>query len=790
MTKSALRQASTYALAMALAALVTPSLAQAAPPPPQGDTAELSGTSENEDSTNDIVVTATRRDAGINKVPISISALTQDVLTNRGIRSVDDIAYAIPGLSFTSNNDGSETLSVRGIVALGSTATTAYYIDETPIAQLGGGTFSPRYFDIERVEVLRGPQGTLYGASAMGGAVRVITAKPNLTEVEGSVRGEGSFTRRGKENAIIDAAVSIPIIADKLALRITGFYEKNTGWVRKFRPSLSNDPADYADANGTPGVAYGGVAAGTGSRVGQQEIYGGRAALRAKPSDDVTLTASYAWQQRKNDGFNNADTVTALGFDGTDFRQLRIIDEYRTLRSQLANFTVEAALGSVKLTSSTSYEWSRDNAVRDGNSLLFGTVVGFPTFVGLPAAVPRNVQGQAGIAIASFQRKESFTQEVRLVSDNDSPLSWIIGGFYNRTKFRQSQDLPAFGLAQSLVGTPLEGGAPGDSLGGSNSFEPRREFSFFGELGYKLNDKLNATIGIRRYDVKSGAQIGVTGLIGGGAAPNPLTFVNDRGFTYKGLLSYKASEDILLFAGYTTGYRPGGVNPPRLLGDNFDPGFKSDQLAQYELGWKTRFLDRALTINGALFYIDWKGIPTSDTAPSGITFTFNGPKARIYGGELEIVARPTRGLDFTLGLTKLNAKFNGNLVTSNRVIATGDRLPDVPDYTVNAAWNYQWSLGGESTARVGANIAHVSKRTQLSPQKIIVLPGFETVGLSAGVSFGKLDISIFARNVFNEKALIGNDLVGNEISNGIAIEQRRLSYNEPQTFGASFQFKF
>jgi iron complex outermembrane recepter protein len=185
----------------------------------------------------EIVVTATRRNQNLNDVPMSISALSENSLQQRGIRSSKEIAYAVPGLSFTSDNDGLETLTVRGIVTLGSKATTAFYLDETPISQIGGGTYSPRYFDIERVEVLRGPQGTLYGASAMGGALRIITNKPNASKFEGTIRVEGSATRHADANFIGDAALNIPIIPELLAVRVTGFYERQP--CRKIRSTMS-----------------------------------------------------------------------------------------------------------------------------------------------------------------------------------------------------------------------------------------------------------------------------------------------------------------------------------------------------------------------------------------------------------------------------------------------------------------------------------------------------------------------------------------------------------------------
>ena len=448
------------------------------------------------DDSDEIVVTATRRDLKVSDIPLSISALGQDTLTTRGVRDSGDIAYVAPGLSVVTDNTGTENISVRGIVALGIVATTAYYIDETPISQLGGGYFTPRYFDVERVEVLRGPQGTLFGASAMGGAIRIITKRPNLSRIEGTVRAEGSTTRLGKENGVVDGAVNIPIINDLLALRVTGFYEKQSGWSKSFTPVFSDDPADYATINGDSGVAYQGFT-GAGKRVGDQTVYGGRAALLLQPSDAVKLTASYHWQKRKNDGYSNSDSSIGLGLgqSGPDLRQARSFAEFRNLRSQLANLTGEFDAGFAKLTSSTSYEWNKEFRQNDTSALLLGNVVG------ALGAVPRDASGQAGVAIITKQKKNSFTQELRLVSAGDGPFSWILGGYYNRSKFNQGQDVPARGLTNALVGSPFEGLAPNDSFATTIISDDFKELSFFGEAGYKVTGKLTATFGIRRYSI-------------------------------------------------------------------------------------------------------------------------------------------------------------------------------------------------------------------------------------------------------------------------------------------------
>jgi iron complex outermembrane recepter protein len=734
-----------------------------------------------------IIVTASRRDVEVNDIPLSISALPQDTLTKRGVRDSGDIAYVAPGLSIVKDNDGTELINVRGIVALGNTATTAFYIDETPISQSSSGTFSPRYFDIDRVEVLRGPQGTLFGASAMGGAIRVITKRPNLSRFEGTVRAEGSTTRLGKENGVVDAALSVPLIKDVLALRVTGFHEKQAGWVKSFTPIFSDNPADYATADGGTGVAYQGLT-GPGKRVGDQTLDGGRVALLFQPTDALKLTATYHSQQRKNDGFNNADRVVGLGLPGSDFRQARALPEGRNLRSQLSNLTGEFDAGFAKLTSSTSYELNRGSSLYDLSGITLGNAV---AAIGV---VPRDASGQAGATQQTQDKVKSFTQEVRLVSSSDGPVNWIVGGYYNRSKFNQFQNYVVRGLEATVAGSPLDGLAPGDSVGAVTLSAPAREFSVFGEVEYKFSDTLGATLGLRRYDISTEQASDFTGLISSGSGRDAIPRnTKESGFTYKAVLNYKPNSDFLLFAGYTTGYRPGGPNTQSILPqDVIPPGFKSDKLAQYELGWKSSW-NRKLLINGALFYIDWSGIPTRVIAPSGLSFTINGPQARNYGAELEFVFRPTKGLDLSFGLTALNAKYSRDFVGTagtGLLISKGQALPEVPKMSLNAAFNYEWTISGDTKARFGANVAHVSKRSQSVNDVVSPLPGFVNTGLSAGVDFGKFDISLFVRNIFDTRALVSNRRYGSEVVGGIFGPTFSQSYLQPRTIGASVQVKF
>jgi iron complex outermembrane recepter protein len=741
----------------------------------------------------EIIVTATRRNSSLQDVPLSISALSTDKITTLGIRSSNDIAAITPGLSFVDGGDGGQQLTVRGIVAVGGQATTAFYVDETPIAQRLGTTYTPRYFDIERVEVLRGPQGTLYGASSMGGAVRLITAKPNLTQFEGGIRAEGSTTRFASANYVVDGALSIPLVSDKLALRINGFYEKQSGWIKRFRPDYSDDPAAYFafDDEGNivgAGVPLTAVLDSTGKRTGDQKIFGGRAALRFDPTDTISLTASYAYQERRNEGFNTSDTAAGLGFAKGDLVQLRSFDELRIAKTHLANFTAQVDFGFAKLTSSSSYQLDPQRNVTDFSSAFLQNVVG--NFGFIPKA-----NGVAGVNVLNSFRTKDYTQELRLVSAGDSALNWIVGGFFNDSSSRQDQNFRSLGI-EAIVGPA----APGDNIITAFYTQKLREISVFGELGYKFSDTLSATVGLRRYDISVNFQsklavIGLPEKDSGQLAPP-----KENGFTYKAVLTYKPNNDLLFFGGVTSGYRPGSTNELSTSDFVIPLRYTTDKLTQFELGWKTSWLDRKARFNGSLFYIDWTDIPIGLISPDKISYTINGPKARNYGAEFEFELRPVKGLSLSTGITLLNVKFGEDYLDaeSGIEIKKGDRLSTIPSYGVNAAIGYEWAINDNIKARLNADVSHVSKRAQTQAASVKdsaleienTLPGSVIAGLSAGLSFDTFDISIFARNIFDERALTSNNVLGTEILDGTAIDQRRFSYSQPRTIGASFSYKF
>jgi iron complex outermembrane recepter protein len=751
---------------------------------------------------DEIIVTATRRKSNLSDTPLSISALSPETLTSRGLRGIDDLVKAVPGITTTNDGDGTDRLFLRGIAAFGSVTTVSYYLDEAPLVQLATNSFSPRFFDLERVEVLRGPQGTLFGAGSMGGSIRIITAKPNVNEYEVNLRAEASATRFAKQNFTVDAAASVPIVKEKLALRLVGYYEKQAGWTKQFKPTLSDDPADYYETGTDPetgdvlinpetgeplriavGLPQSLSPAAVGKRTGDQFIHGGRATLRFLLSDAVTLSANYNYQRRKNEGSTSEYVSTALGFNQGDFKQSSFFDSGTTITTQLGNFTAEADLGFGNFTSSTSYETNKILGTQDATSQFF------PTVVAEFDAILADVAGNSGAISFSKRIMNSFTQEVRLVSSGTNRFNWILGGFYSKVRLNQTE-------ATSVLGFARFASSPTDI--GIESFFSRniREMSVFGEVGYKITDKLTATFGMRRFDIKTRNNLLVSGPLIGLPTP-PSQPGNENGLTYKGVLSYKPTKDTLLFASYTTGYRPGAPNFPSLDPNDtpYPASYNSDRLAQYELGIKTNWLDRRLSFNGSLFYIDWKDIPVVFLTESGSNYIINGPKARNIGAEIDVTARPIDGLSFSFNLGITDAKYAGDFTNplSTVQIKKGDILPEVSRINLSTSIDYEWSIDNDIKASVGGNVAHIGRQAQVgesSTGPTGTRPSYNTIGLNAALGFGRIDISLFARNLFDERGLLSNAQLAAESINGAASGRRSINYIQPRTFGASIAYKF
>ena len=567
-----------------------------------------------EDDDREIVVTATLRSENLSDVPVSVAAFSKETMDQQGVRRIDDIAAKTPGVTFTradGRNASAATISIRGISSAAGSATTGIYIDDTPIQvrAIGFSAYNPfpAVFDLERVEVLRGPQGTLFGAGSEGGTLRFITPRPDLNDVEAYGRAELATTKGGAESYELGAAVGVPLIADKLAFRASGYYRRDGGFIDRVDfDRVTREPTTMVDENAN-----------------SQDTLVFASSLAFAPTETLTITPSVFYQKITNDE-SNTYWEALSDPDESEYRTGTAIPNTGRDRFVLPALKVELELGDVTFVSNTSFFDRNQTAVNDYTAFETGIWAGNPYY-------PPGVEAQA----LQFNEQKNFTQEVRLQSaDPDARFSWVLGAFYSHNKQRAAQFVENEYLDDPiLLGFPVTPDPNGPTLfdiifGGVPLADGRFTFVLddmealdeqlagFGQIDFKVTDQLTLTAGVRVADTKFEADAHFYGPVVG---PE----VNDNGaqketpVTPKFGISYEINEDNMLYASAAKGYRVGGYNPAVgvpcgvTAGPNPIPGtslgdlgltdrpafFDSDSVWSYEVGSKNRLFDNRLQID-------------------------------------------------------------------------------------------------------------------------------------------------------------------------------------------------
>lgn len=723
----------------------------------------------------EIVVTATRREENLSKVPISISAFTQKTLDDRNVRTIDDIARLTPGVQFDRTaNAGTAiaNISIRGISSPDAgSGTTGIYIDDTPIQSrsvvqgIGSSAF-PAVFDLERVEILRGPQGTLYGAGSEGGTVRFITPQPSTTKFSNYTRSDVGFTVGGSPSYEIGTAFNLPLASDKVGLRVSGSYRHDGGYVSRI--DIHNMQLLEKDANWIDTKTF-------------------RAALAYKPTENLTITPSFFWQdQWFNDssvyweGYTSpAGAYTAYSNPGDNvFNRGTMLANYTSERFKLPALKVEWNLGSVLLVSNTSY-YDRDQAgISDLSSFEAAVWTGNPIF-------------PQGMYAPSYNdtSQQTFTQEIRLQSQNsDSRLTWVVGAFYQNAKqhhHERVEDIFLPDLFLANTGVPFDDVFPGGLYEGlyTVKIDPvdtvDKQLAAFGQIDYKITDKLTATAGVRYAKTDFTIHATYAGPIVGPVA-------DDRGsksakpVTPKFGLSYQATDDTMFYASASKGFRSGGYNNPVAIGCGPDlaalgltqrpPLFDDDTVWSYELGGKTRALGDRLQVDASVYVIKWDSIQFGYNLPQcGFSFTTNAGKATSKGFELSLQSRPIDPLTLGLAIGYVNAKYDETVFApsgattapppgSKAITSEGDRIVVAP-WTVSFTGNWAFNvMEHDSYFRLNYDFrAGLNDRLPWhNPQNgsyDINIPGPEAIrSLSArlGTNVAGADIALYVNNLTNQ----------------------------------------
>ncbi|MFW2351315.1 TonB-dependent receptor [Qipengyuania sp.] len=741
---------------------------------------------------NVIIVTAQKREQTLAEIPQSISVLGGDDLEQQQATSFVDYVAQVPGLSLQQSDPGRTRIILRGINTGGASPTAAVYVDDTPFGPSTGASNGAILagdidtFDIERVEVLRGPQGTLYGANSLGGLVKFVTVAPQLGEFQVRAKAGYEVTDGGDDGWSANGVVNIPV-GDTIALRASGYYRDVGGYIDTVGINREN-ANDYAS-------------------------YGGRASLLFEPSEDfsVRLTA-IAQNIRSNSraGFDvDPVTLKPLDFDPTtgdpisDGRLTRseYFPERNDVDYRLYNGTVEWDMGFATLTTVTSYGTLDQTEVYDVTYQLPGIA---DAIYGGPGVDP------LGITFPAFSGQKKFTQEVRLDSPSNDSFEWLIGGYFTKEDGLLFQNYQPFVLATGEAVDPaltLPVGA-----GGADVTFPTfltavldsqyKEYAAFGSATWYITPAFDITAGARYSHNEQDTLQSLDGslLFFSGFAvediPDVVTGTSKENvFTWSVAPRLELSDQTTLYARVAKGYRPGGPNvvPPG-AGPNFPTQFDADTLISYEAGIRAETADRSFTIDASVYYLDWKDIQvlvTYDTAIGPVNADGNGDTATSKGVEISATLRPIRGLDVTWNIAYNDARLDEDLPAGNGGFAD-DRLPYAPEWSTSLSADYEWAVGNSAKAFVGGSVRLISDQFgnfddayQTTFGRRYTIDGYASADLRAGIDFERFSIGAYVRNVTDSRGLtsVGSFL----LRPGTALSATAI---RPRTFGLTVGAEF
>ena len=743
--------------------------------------AQDEGDSAGRPALEEIVVTATRREMRLQDVPISITALTQDQLDRQGLNSFLDFAEQIPSLGF--NNSGGptfQTLSLRGVgVASGGTAgggsasTVAVYLDETPIVApfSRNATIQPILFDIDRVEVLRGPQGTLFGASSMGGAIRYITNKPNPSEVEARVTSDLAVMDGG-ESYSINGMGNVPL-ADSFAARLVLTYRRDNGYIDRLPPSFAANPIE-TDIVPDPFAAS---VATIEQDVNSAETFGSRISFRWTPTDELSITPTIHYQRTDLDSASEADV--ALG----EYRQVRFQDEPQSSTDEYYNLLVEYDFGFADFISSTTH-LEREVTAADFLGNLAAALIGQPFDV-LIANTENDLVDER------VNPNELFVQEARLQSKTDGNLQWLLGLFYLDQTGGEDQNF----LAPSFVAFGKDLGVFPDAAPNfafsENTDTTQKQVAVFGEMSYTFFDELELSFGLRWTDSERGTLSFIDGALFGSSTTDR-TVKFDSEITPRYHLAWRPREDFMLYGSVAKGFRlgsdqtpiTGGPCVPDLIALGIDPAASGevagDSLWNYEIGAKSTLFGGLVTANVAGFYIDWSGIQQTVNLACGSGFVTNAGEAEIKGVELELFANPTESLVLNLGMSYTDAEAGSEGQFDIPGQDPGDALPEVPEWVVAAGAQYTYPISAGMRGYVRGNVSYRSEIYQdFAQSEALARPSYVLAGARIGVETEFWDAAIYGDNLLDEYIVYTLDNTGVEARPG-----------RPRTWGIRVTRKF
>jgi outer membrane receptor protein involved in Fe transport len=701
-------------------------------------------------SVEEIVVTAQKRSERLQDVPVSVTAVEAAGLTERNALQLQDYLNDVPNVSAGDLGNGRTSVVIRGIsTGFGNNPTTGFTIDDVPFGSSTssglGDVLVPNLdpADLQRVEVLRGPQGTLYGASSMGGLVKYVTVDPRTDDVGGQVEVDGSTVAHGGAGYGTRGSVDVPVLKDELGVRLSGFYRHDPGYI--------DDTLQHR------------------SDVNSGKTYGGRAAAlwHIVPSVDLRLAALI--QNRSADASGTED-VSAAGVPLTGdltHQKLPGTDGYDT-KVRLYSATLTADLGDLTLTSISGYNEIETNYPQDvsGN---FGPFT--PAFYGQSLAVRIN----------NLFQTHKFSQEVRLASASNHHLEWQVGAFYTHETSPITESI--FPVAPG-TGAAL----PLQSLVGVDSRSAYKEAAGFGDLTYYFTDRLDLTVGGRySHNSQDSNEVDTGALIG----PDPSVTVassSDHSWTYLVTPRFHISDSLMSYARVASGYRPGGSNAGAVPG--VPATFGPDRTVNYELGLKGDLLNRRLSFQADVFYIDWTHIQVRQVdVNNGFSYYGNAGKAKSRGTEISVEARPAAGLTLGANLSYTDA-FLTEPAPPGVYAPSGSRLPNSSKWAGNVSAQQEMpltqSINGFGSIKVNYTGDRLAGFQTKATVPRFVLPSYTTLDVELGAKAEQWTTTFFARNLTDKRAFLD----ANALNSVTGVGAYYASVIMPRTFGVSLTTRF
>jgi iron complex outermembrane recepter protein len=766
---------------------------------------------DNPSAIDEIVVTAQKRTSTIQTTPISITAVSGDDLLARGVSSLAALGEGTPGVSLKSEGPSQTEIEMRGMTSSGgNSATVGFYLDDIPLAgpasaQNGHVVIDPDLYDLSRVEILRGPQGTLFGSGSMGGTVRLISNQPNLSQILSTAQSVLSGTDGGGFNHKNNLMVNLPLMDDTLALRVVGTENYASGWIDRIVvnpfPLAGGDPVGTVrgDVQGAPiQKQYPGSNA--------YQTYAARVTLLWKPTGNLSVTPSFFHTTSTQNGISAYDSTPGTLAHYQPFDIAEPLTDSLTAYSLNVNYRFPE----FDLTSSTA-RWTRDSSQVEEASEAFNNpleAIAYNYNYGLSNPGYYGPTGTGQERGIEDDPSHQFSEELRLASTGSGRASWVAGlyysDFYSLWGFRGTT--PNYSAYMDL-GTL----APATTPNWFDAYSPTtlKQYAAFIDGTYALTDALKVDVGARvnHYDYRFSSCLSGWGSANGAAMPScsGLIALSSTSFNPKFNLAYTFSPDLMAYATVSTGFRPGGGNAvypttgaawggafqqQGSTSGKWPSTYEPDRVLSYELGEKARMLDRRLTVNASIYYEDWRHVQL-EAYPNDWALNINGNYVHIYGADIDILADLGAGFQLEVAAGYLYEYLDGGL---HWVITPVHKMPEVAPESGTLALNYSKALSGSYTFTARLENTYTGPRYSIffsDPYEFTgtyrQLPGYDLINVRAGVKFhDKWSATAFVNNLTNKRAQLESMFTENEPQPSFT----RIETNQPLTGGVDLTYRF